>query len=49
MDDLILVLMANRGTHATSTAGQVNASRRFAAPMMQALEACPRHGSLPRT
>ncbi|MFH8559927.1 hypothetical protein [Streptomyces sp. NPDC017988] len=49
MDGLILVLMANRGVHATSTAGQVNASRRFVAPMIRALEACPRHGSLPRT
>lgn len=47
LDDLILVLMANKGIHATSTAGQVKASRRFSALMIQALEACPRHAPLP--
>ncbi|MEU5098394.1 helix-turn-helix domain-containing protein [Streptomyces sp. NPDC020996] len=43
LDDLILVLMANKGIHATSAAGQVKASRRFAGLVIQAFEACPRH------
>lgn len=47
MDDLILVLMANKGIHAASTAGQVKASRRFAGLAIQAFEACPRHAPLP--
>lgn len=47
LDDLILVLMANKGIHAASTAGQVKASRRFSALVIQAFEACPRHAPLP--
>ncbi|MEU3188184.1 helix-turn-helix domain-containing protein [Streptomyces sp. NPDC006923] len=47
LDDLILVLMANKGIHATSTATQVMASRRFAGLVIQAFEASPRHAPLP--
>ncbi|WP_371606044.1 hypothetical protein [Streptomyces sp. NBC_01213] len=47
LDDLILVLMADKGIHATSAAAQVKASRRFAGLVIQAFEACPRHAPLP--
>ena len=47
LDDLILILMANKGIHAASTATQVMASRRFAGLAIQALEACPQHAPLP--
>ncbi|MGW9212365.1 TetR/AcrR family transcriptional regulator [Embleya sp. NPDC055664] len=47
LDDLILVLMANKGIHVTSTASQVKASRRFAGLVIQAFEACPQHAPLP--
>lgn len=47
LDDLILVLMANKGIHATSTATQVMASRRFAGLVIQAFGACPQHAPLP--
>jgi AcrR family transcriptional regulator len=47
LDDLILILMANKGIHAASTATQVMASRRFAGLAIQALEASPRHAPLP--
>ncbi|WP_326681964.1 TetR/AcrR family transcriptional regulator [Streptomyces sp. NBC_01237] len=47
LDDLILVLMANKGIHTGSTASQVTASRRFAGLVIQAFEACPRHAPLP--
>ncbi|MFI6124432.1 TetR/AcrR family transcriptional regulator [Streptomyces sp. NPDC051064] len=47
LDDLILVLMANKGIQTRSTATQVMASRRFAALAIQAFEACPRHAPLP--
>ncbi|MFE1240817.1 TetR/AcrR family transcriptional regulator [Streptomyces tendae] len=47
LDDLILILMANKGIHATSTATQVKASRRFSGLVIQAFEACPRHAPLP--
>lgn len=47
LDDLILVLMANKGIHAGSTATQVMASRRFAGLAIQAFEACPHHAPLP--
>lgn len=47
LDDLVLVLMANKGIHAASTAGRVKASRRFSALVIQAFEACPRHVPLP--
>lgn len=47
LDDLILVLMANKGIRAASAASQVKASRRFAGLVIQAFEACPRHAPLP--
>lgn len=47
LDDLILVLMANKGIHAASTGTQVMASRRFAGLVIQAFEAHPRHAPLP--
>lgn len=47
LDDLILVLMANKGIHTGSTASPVTASRRFAGLAIQAFEACPRHAPLP--
>jgi AcrR family transcriptional regulator len=47
LDDLILVLMANSGIHATSPAAQVAASRRFAALAIQALRASPGTSPLP--
>ena len=39
LDDLILMLTANRGVHAASTAARVAASRRFAALVIQAFHA----------
>lgn len=47
LDDLILVLMANSGIHATSPAARVAASRRFAAFAIQAFQASPEHAPLP--
>ncbi|MFD6423140.1 TetR/AcrR family transcriptional regulator [Streptomyces sp. NPDC060198] len=47
LDDLVLVLMANKGLNATSNATRVAASRRFAALAIQAFEACPHHAPLP--
>jgi AcrR family transcriptional regulator len=47
LDDLILVLMANKGIHTASTATQVAASRRFAGMAIRAFEACPGHAPLP--
>ncbi|MFS8198172.1 TetR/AcrR family transcriptional regulator [Streptomyces sp. CWNU-52B] len=47
LDDLILMLMANKGIHTTSTATQVTASRRFAGYVIQAFEARPPHAPLP--
>ncbi|MFC8670225.1 TetR/AcrR family transcriptional regulator [Streptomyces sp. NPDC057199] len=47
LDDLILILMANKGIHAASTATQVMASRRFAGLAIQAFQACPQHAPLP--
>lgn len=47
VDDLIIMLMANRGIHATSTTAQVAASRRFAAFMIQAFQASPACSPLP--
>ena len=41
LDDLILMLMANRGIRAASTAARVAASRRFAALVIQAFQASP--------
>ncbi|MER7972098.1 TetR/AcrR family transcriptional regulator [Streptomyces sp. NPDC096080] len=47
LDDLILVLMANRGIHAASPAHQVMASRRFATLLIQAFAAGPGTAPLP--
>ncbi|WP_326692121.1 MULTISPECIES: hypothetical protein [unclassified Streptomyces] len=47
LDDLILMLMAHKGIHATSPATQATASRRFAGFVIQAFEACPQHPPLP--
>jgi AcrR family transcriptional regulator len=47
LDDLILILMANKGIHSRSTDTQVMASRRFAGLAIQAFEACPQHEPLP--
>ncbi|RDG39010.1 TetR/AcrR family transcriptional regulator [Streptomyces corynorhini] len=41
LDDLILVIMANRGLHTTSTPAGVAASRRFAALAIRAFQAPP--------
>jgi hypothetical protein len=41
LDDLILMIMANDGIHATSPATGVAASRRFAALAIQAFQASP--------
>jgi AcrR family transcriptional regulator len=41
LDDLILVLMANRGIHASSPAARLAASRRFAALAIRAFQATP--------
>jgi hypothetical protein len=41
LDDLILMLMANDGIHATSPAARVAASWRFAALAIQAFQASP--------
>jgi len=47
LDDLILMLMANDGIHATSPATRVAASRRFAALAIQAFQASPPTSPLP--
>lgn len=47
VDDLIIMLMANRGIHATSATAQVAASRRFAALMIQSFQASPARSPLP--
>jgi AcrR family transcriptional regulator len=47
LDDLILILMANSGIHATSPAARVAASRRFAALAIQAFQASPGTSPLP--
>lgn len=47
LDDLILMLMANRGIHAASMAARVAASRRFAALVIQAFQASPERAPLP--
>lgn len=47
LDDLILMLMANRGIQTTSEAARVAASRRFAALVIQAFQASPQHSPLP--
>jgi AcrR family transcriptional regulator len=47
LDDLILMLMANRGIRASSPDARVAASRRFAALAIQAFRASPEAGPLP--
>ncbi|MEV5957333.1 helix-turn-helix domain-containing protein [Streptomyces sp. NPDC051987] len=47
LDDLILMLMANKGIHTASTTTRVAASRRFAALVIQAFRTSPTHTSLP--
>ncbi|MFI1412351.1 TetR/AcrR family transcriptional regulator [Streptomyces sp. NPDC020707] len=47
LDDLVLMLMANKGIHTASTDAQVTASRRFAGFVIQAFEARPPHAPLP--
>lgn len=47
LDDLILMLMANRGIQTTSKTARVAASRRFAALVIQAFQASPQHSPLP--
>ena len=47
LDDLILMLMANRGIHTASTTTRVAASRRFAALVIQAFQTSPTHVPLP--
>lgn len=49
LDDLILMIMANDGIHATSPAARVAASRRFAALAIQAFHASPEASALPPT
>jgi len=49
LDDLILMMMANDGIHATSPATRVAASRRFAALAIQAFRASPEASALPST
>lgn len=47
LDDLILMIMANRGIRGTSTAARVAASRRFVALAVEAFRAAPDHPPLP--
>jgi AcrR family transcriptional regulator len=47
LDDLILMLMANRGIQAPSPAARVAASRRFAAFIIQAFQTTPTRSPLP--
>ena len=49
LDDLILMIMANDGIHATSPATRVAASRCFAALAIQAFQASPEASPLPPT
>jgi AcrR family transcriptional regulator len=47
LDDLILMIMANNGIHASTPAARIAASRRFAAHMIQAFQAAPVSSPLP--
>ncbi|MFE1957317.1 TetR/AcrR family transcriptional regulator [Streptomyces sp. NPDC059479] len=49
LDDLILMLMANKGIHATTTTTRVMASKRFAGFVIQAFQASDQHSPLPPT
>ncbi|WP_232376291.1 TetR/AcrR family transcriptional regulator [Amycolatopsis aidingensis] len=47
VDDIVLMIMANSGIHASTPAARVAASRRFAALMIQAFQASPVSSPLP--
>jgi hypothetical protein len=47
LDDLILMIMANDGIHASTPSVRIAASRRFAALMIQAFQASPVSSPLP--
>lgn len=47
LEDLILMIMANEGIHASTPAAGIAASRRFAALMIKALQASPAPSPLP--
>lgn len=47
LDDLILMIMANNGIHASTPAARLAAARRFAALMIQAFRAAPGSAPLP--
>jgi AcrR family transcriptional regulator len=47
LDDLILMIMANNGIHASTPAARIAASRRFAALMIQAFQVPPVSAPLP--
>ncbi|WP_174575639.1 TetR/AcrR family transcriptional regulator [Nocardia miyunensis] len=47
LDDLILMIMANNGIHATTPAARLAASRRFAAHMIEAFRASAESAPLP--
>ncbi|MFD7894129.1 TetR/AcrR family transcriptional regulator [Streptomyces sp. NPDC059743] len=49
LDDLILMLMANKGIHTATTTTRVMASRRFAGFVIQAFQASDQHSPLPPT
>ncbi|WIX83982.1 TetR/AcrR family transcriptional regulator [Amycolatopsis carbonis] len=48
LDDLILMIMANDGIHASTPAARIAASRRFAALMIRAFQAPPATSPLPQ-
>lgn len=48
-DDLIILLLANKGIQMVSATAQVAASRRFAAFVIQAITNCPHNRPLPPT
>ncbi|MGW4120878.1 TetR/AcrR family transcriptional regulator [Nocardia sp. NPDC004711] len=47
LDDLVLMIMANNGIHASTPAARIAASRRFATLMIQAFRTSPTSASLP--
>ncbi|GGV80755.1 MULTISPECIES: TetR/AcrR family transcriptional regulator [Streptomyces] len=47
LDDLVLMLLANKGLQTASPAARVAASRRFAGFVIQALAHCPHNAPLP--
>jgi hypothetical protein len=42
LDDLVLMIMANRGIHTSTPGARIRASRRFATLMIRAFHAAPR-------